>query len=37
VEDSVKLAKAGKELQRLGFDFESVVGREIMGVGEDQK
>jgi len=31
-----KLAKAVKELQRLGFDFESVVGREIMGVGEDR-
>jgi septal ring factor EnvC (AmiA/AmiB activator) len=29
-----KLAKAVEELQRLGFDFESVVGREIMGVGE---
>jgi predicted nucleic acid-binding Zn-ribbon protein len=31
-----KLTKAVEELRRLGFDFESVIGRKLMGVEEDR-
>ena len=30
-----KLAKALAELERLGFDFESIVGRKLKGQGDD--
>ena len=34
-ENRVKLAKAVAELERLGFDFQSIVGRELKGQDDE--
>ena len=34
-ENRVKLAKALTELERLGFDFQSILGRELKGQDDE--